>query len=270
MPEGPEIKIITNWLNRVTSGSLIQDCPDTYKKFIGYKAIIGYKIVKVTCKGKQIFFHLNNGVNNFYLNSRLATDGKWSKEKGNYPRFWMKLLTIGEGTVDLFFNDNLNNGGLDLFNEVSFQAKLKKLGPDLLSEDVSYDDYKRVISNNRIKTNYVCNFLVKQQYFSGIGNYLRAEVLYACKIKPDRMLSELTEQDKVNLYNKSIELIKSSYSFKGLTIKTYWAPDGTKGVFPCKVYGKNTDELGNNVVKNKYGKGQGADQYVHWVPQVQI
>ena len=277
MPEGPEVKVICTWLNEYLKDALIVDCPEGYKKKTGYKAIIGYTIEKVTCKGKQLFFHLNkkkdpedsSGSLRFYLNSRLAFDGKWSSTEEGHTRFHMRLSRV-ESSFYIYFDDTMNRGGLDLWTPEEYLAKLNKIGPDLLSENVGYDLYKSKIKNGRIRNNFICNYLVKQQYFSGVGNYLRAEILYACKIRPDRKLFELSEQDVVNLYTKSIELIKLAHSCGGLTIKTFWAPDGARGKYTCQVYNKNKDELGNNVQKDKYGKGQGADQYVHWAPNVQV
>jgi len=71
MPEGPEIKIITDWLSKNFSGTKIINNSK-------YPQINGFFIQTVKCKGKQIFFHLVNGDHKYYLNSRLALEGKWT------------------------------------------------------------------------------------------------------------------------------------------------------------------------------------------------
>ena len=58
MPEGPEVRIITEWLHLTYKLYRITNCCDDYKKVFGYKKIIGYEIEWIGCKGKQIFFKL--------------------------------------------------------------------------------------------------------------------------------------------------------------------------------------------------------------------
>src|SRR5579872_4708961 len=137
MPEGPEVKIITNWLDAYTKGTTIMECPDTYKKASGYSSLVGYMIDKVICKGKQIFFHLKHTLLNktVYLNSRLAMEGKWTPTQESHVRFWFKLFVPGtdtQGTRYLYFCDTRNFGGFDMLDEYGYTNKLKMIGPDLL------------------------------------------------------------------------------------------------------------------------------------------
>jgi hypothetical protein len=56
MPEGPEVKIVTEWLHKTANNYVIIDCPDEYplnsksdyKKSIGYRRLIGNTITSVT------------------------------------------------------------------------------------------------------------------------------------------------------------------------------------------------------------------------------
>lgn len=276
MPEGPEVKIITNWLSAYATGWKILDCADVYKKKTGYASLKGCIIDKVTCKGKQIFFHLKSptGVMT-YINNRLAMEGKWTSTEEAHMRFWFKLKMNTEGTGGtegaedskmLYFCDTRNFGGLDLLSQNGYLDKLSKIGPDLLSGDVTLDEYKSKITYSRIKGKQVCDFLMEQKYFSGIGNYLKAEILYICKIRPDRVLSSLHPVDILNLYNISLYIIKESYSHGGLTIKSFWSPEGKKGMYPCRVYNLSTDQYGNPVVKETYDD----DRNTHWVPAIQV
>eukprot|EP00111_Clytia_hemisphaerica_P019839 TCONS_00058495-protein len=57
-------------------------------------------------------------------------------------------------------------------------------GPDPVYE---YIDFRKNVLNNiknRIFQKSICELLHNQKYFNGIGNYLRAEILYRCKIPP--------------------------------------------------------------------------------------
>lgn len=62
-----------------------------------------------------------------------------------------------------------------------------------------------------------------------------------------RRLKDLSEDDKRNLYEKSLEIIYDAYSYNGL--KSYWDPDGLRGTYPTKVYSMEYCHRGHKVVK---------------------
>lgn len=265
MPEGPEVKIVTNWLSEYCTGKLVVDCCPEYKCKSGYDTVKDSIIEKVTCKGKQIFFHFSikgNGKVDIIYNNRLALFGRWSDIKPeNHLRFWFKL----SGDKYLYFSDTTNFGGLDILSPLAYEMKLKEIGPDLLSEEVSFDLYMKKIRSSRIKNQYICKFLTEQKYFSGIGNYLKSEILYFSKIAPHRTLQTLTDAEIFELYTKSIEIIKLSYSYGGLTIETFWSPDGKRGLYPKVVYDSDKDPSGNPIISSSEYDGKST----YWVPALQ-
>jgi formamidopyrimidine-DNA glycosylase len=107
--------------------------------------------------------------------------------------------------------------------------------------------------------------MMEQKFFSGVGNYLLAEILYACKILPTRLLKDLSDKDKYNLWFYSKKLLKDSYESGGLTIATYFSMTGEKGIFDHKVYMRKTDPLGNPVFTAVFSNKRTS----HYVPAVQ-
>lgn len=277
MPEGPEVKVVTNWLHTYAAGKIITDCCTEYKGKSGYDTVKGSIIEKITCKGKQIFFHFSrNGKVDIIYNNRLALFGKWTSDKPeSHLRFWFKLGNTLDHTTEkikeidttsyLYFSDTTNFGGLDILSPISYEFKLQDIGPDLLSENVSFDLYKKKIMSSRIKNQCICKFLTEQKYFSGIGNYLKSEILYFSRIAPNRTLGSLTESEIIELYTKSIQLIKLSYSYGGLTIDTFWSPDGKRGEYPKVIYDMIKDPLGNPIMKSTEYDGKST----YWVPSIQ-
>lgn len=275
MPEGPEIKIITEWLAKNFTGTKIINNSK-------YPQVNGATIQEVTCKGKQIFFCLTSGTTTTpakaYLNSRLALEGKWTLTEAKHTRFWMYLtrysavydtstqsIKILETPLVLYNDDTRNFGAVDLLDENGFRNKINQIGPDLLSESIDYALWVQKIKNRRIPTKQICDYLLEQKYFSGIGNYLKAEILYRCRIRPDRQLNQLTDDEIKSLFEVSIATIKEAYSYHGLTIRTYWSPEGHRGVFPLKVYNRDIDDNGYKVIKGTFDD----DRTTHWVPEVQ-
>jgi len=232
-------------------------------------------IVNISCKGKQIFFQLvDNTGNVLYINSRLGLEGKWSLKEGNHTRFCLYLyryLTNIKGitkieNVILYYDDSINYGGIDILSEQQYQRKIKEIGPDLLSENINYNIWYNIIKNGRLKQKQICNFLMDQKKFSGIGNYLKSEILYRSKIRPDRVLSSISDDEINTLYNVTLQTIKEAYLAGGLTIKSFWSPDGQRGMFPVHVYKKEIDPLGNSIVAEKFKDGRTS----YWVPKIQL
>jgi len=264
MPEGPEVKTVVDSLNATLKNAQVikvEQLPTSryYNIWIkDKKPQVPFIIKEVKSKGKHIFFHLNNG----YLHSHLIMTGKWLWTEGKYTRIKFHL---NDGRV-LYYDDQRRWGHLDWMNQTQYEAKLKTIGIDLLSEKIGLTQWKKIMRNKRLKKNkQICDLLMSQKYISGIGNYLKAEILYRAKIKPNRTLIDLTEKELEDLYQISLETIKASYESKGLTIATYETPDGQRGCFELMVYNQKVDPLGNEVVKETFQDGR----VTHWVPAVQ-
>lgn len=319
MPEGPEVRSITDKLSERITGMVLTglswDQSSKYSeglpRYDQLRSILPMTVAGVTCKGKQIFFHLAKEylidgrpyTHRVYLNSTLGMEGKWSWSPGNHSNFWLTLGTRRETVprlakesrrdstelsrsddrrspefntdlrpVDLivvgqtvYFDDSRHFGNLTLMSEQDYREKLGKIGPDLLAEDISLEQWTREFRSSRRSGMQICDFLMKQEYFSGIGNYLKAEILYRSKIRPDRTLWEIHDDEMVTILQQSMATIRESYSYKGLTVRSYWDPDGEKGTFPRQIYEKEIDPLGHRVIKSQFKDGRTT----HWVPEVQ-
>lgn len=149
----------------------------------------------------------------------------------------------------------------------------KDVGPDFMHNEVLIDYFTSVIKNKRIKTKKIAELLLEQHRFAGIGNYLRAEILYVSKISPYRQLQDITDKEIKILYKNIVKILKESAEKRGLSFENYLDPNSEMGEFECKVYGMETDPEGNEVIKEKIGtvpKGKDTRRAIHWVPEIQI
>ena len=267
MPEIVEVEIIREWLHRKYQGCIIKNCSR-------YPEILNTVIDNISRKGKQIFFRLlKEDRTCLYLNSRLGLQGKWTAIEENNTRFWMVLnkynidnnLNVNTEILNLYNDDSQNFGDIELFNERQYINKLNKIGPDFLNDKIDIHDWMSKIKNKRISNKQICDYLLEQNHFSGIGNYLKADILYSSKIRPDRTLQSLNDSEIVLLLEKSFEIIKRSQAYGGLTIKSFWSPEGKKGMYPTLVYNKEKDPLGYVVIKSTFND----DRTTHWVPEIQ-
>lgn len=300
MPEGPEVRVICEYLNKVWSNQTIIGMNWDSKSKFNKTGIKGLDLVKLPCKvirvfprGKVIVIEcINSNGETIYMISQLGMEGKWTREKGPHANF--KIL-FGEPTdqkteggktlykiTDIWrYDDTRHFGNFNIYKDLS--EVWKKHGPCLLTtalvsrgilrkEDLSEHEplatkeaWVKSLSNGRLKNKQICAYLMEQKYFAGIGNYLRAELLYRARVRPDRTLSQLSEEEKELLYDTALEQLIISYNYRGLTIKTYWDPEGKKGECPLQVYNQKTDPLGNEVVKERFKD----KRTTHWVPQIQ-
>lgn len=289
MPEGPEVHTIVDQLGPKLIGryllSIKWDTKSKYKDGMTMYDNLSWhlpiRIEDVTCKGKQIFFKLNSEYMiddkhytcNFYINCTLGMEGRWTETPTKHCNLWFELGDVikSENVKILIFEDNLyfedsrHFGNIIILSEPEYIEKLRSIGPDLISDDIKVEEWLSKAKNSRIKNKQVCDYLMEQKYFSGIGNYLKSEVLYAAKIKPDRIMSNLSDVELITILECARHKIKESYQSNGLTIRSYISPNGELGTFKLSVYGKETDPYGNGVVQTMFKD----KRTTHWVPSVQ-
>jgi formamidopyrimidine-DNA glycosylase len=269
MPEGPEVRIIAESLNNQIVGKKIKDIQvyDTYNKgvqnlssFLTYNRIGDgtTAVLNVKCKGKFIYFTLANG---FYIFNGLGMTGRWSWQETSHSR--VKLIFSDKSC--LYFEDMRMFGSLHLFHgEQKLTSRLNKLGPDMF-----YCDQETFLSvlEKKGKARTLPKVLMKQEWLSGIGNYVKSEALYRAKISPTRVIPNVTLGERIELYKAIREVMNESYHSHGLTIRDYVGGlDPESGSFTCQVYGQDADPLGNKVYKVETDD----KRITHWVPNVQL
>jgi len=201
-------------------------------------------ITLVTSRGKKMIIELNNNVR---FISSFGLHGNWSTEIS----IWT-CLCLTFDNFNVYYNDKSNMGLFDvcLYPSSEYEHVFKNVGPDLLTEEVNFDVYKSIISRPRIKHMKIMEFMMEQKYLSGVGAYLRSEILYRCQINPHRILSDLTEQDVYNLFYFTKVTIWESY----------------KGNTNLLCYNRSVDDNNYSIITEK----DRANRTIHWCPSLQI
>lgn len=295
MPEGCEVKCVADTLQFLYANKTIVDLSfdsrsrywmsdrsdikpaqlkilqDFHRGIEELKKLLPLKVLLVRSRGKKIIFELE-GDN--YLVSSLGMEGRWIPSpqvaKGEHSNLWMSFgsmngrLMVIEETA--YYDDSRHFGALEFcFSRVELDNRLSDLGPDMLQDNVTTEMWMSLLRNPRLKNKQICDFLLEQNRVAGIGNYLRAEILYRARIRPNRTLGELSDDEIESLRVHTIATMKESYALGGCTLKSYWDPLGRKGSFKCAVYSQKTDPSGNPVRTDTF-KDQ---RTTHWVPAVQ-
>tara|TARA_Y100001963_G_scaffold50095_1_gene70158 strand:- start:192 stop:1013 length:822 start_codon:yes stop_codon:yes gene_type:complete len=272
MPEGAEVRIISEDLAKKIGTRKIQGISPVSGRYTK-KSISGLhhvhdavkekgsvRVIGVGVKGKLIFFILSDDL--FLLNT-LGMTGGWSEEESH--KYGRVRFDFDVGSP-VFFTDMRNFGTLKIVKgKREFLKKLDSLGPDMLNEDVSFEQFLSALDK---KPHWpICKTLMNQSVVCGVGNYVKAEALYRSKISPHRLVGSLSSSE-ISLLHKEIKgVLSRAYKAMGASIRDYTNLDGKKGDAASQflVYGKKRDPAGNEVIKETTQDGRTT----HWVPNVQ-
>lgn len=267
MPEGPEVKKNTDYLNSTLQDTRIDSVSIVSGRYAKHGPFQGFEMMEeddlfiksVSCKGKFIYFNFSNGAS---LWSTLGMSGTWQKKSTKHTR--ITLINSKKDTVS--FNDIRNFGTLKYTRSPEeLNKKLCSLGPDVLNEEVSVDMFRSRLMSKPNKT--IAESLMNQSVVSGVGNYLKAEILYAAKVSPHRLCKDIDDDEYERLSSACHEITRLSYKLGGATLSTYRQSNGEKGLYSRRfsVYNQKRDPLGNEVIK----EATQDKRTTHWVPKIQ-
>lgn len=290
MPEGVEIRIQVNKLKPVCAGRQIVEIK--WNKSFQKNGAKNVEMVKlpltvndVWCRGKVIVFETTDSTNQkLYITSQLGMSGHWVSEPQKHSNLWFsfgvphtELQGYWQITHTIWYEDQRHFGGIGFYRELNEiwtrhgpclmttvlvnkgHIKSTDLHPD--QKVVSLDYYKNQIQNKRFRSKRIAEFMMEQQRVAGVGNYLRAEILYQARISPFRLLTELSDEEILALYNASLDVMYRSYASKG----GYYVGQDCGAAFEKLVYKKEKDPNGHVVCtladKNK--------RMCYYVPELQ-
>jgi DNA-formamidopyrimidine glycosylase len=278
MPEGPEVRTVAdhlrpNLVNRVITSFYKGERAKT----IGFHNLqCPATIIGVRSHGKKIIIDLSTG-HMMIISLGMAGRVQYTEGDHSHIRFDISdcqinsMFRIMKPVLNLYLNDPRYMGGIDIIPNAGISLYFRDIGPDLmqlaLSEQtwMSLEMWLRIFTQNRLLKRSICDVLLEQDLVSGIGNYLRAEILYYAGIHPERIVETITSDEWDRIRICSHKILYLSYSYGGFTIKDFISPDGTRGGYPAAIYGKTRDPSGHPVIKTKI-----KDRSIHWVPAIQV
>ena len=154
MPEGPEVKRLTNELNEKLSNNIIKDISIiggkySKKSITDMHKLIGLKIMSINCYGKFIYWNFYNS--DIVMFNTLGMTGWWEYNDtldNNVKHNNVKFII---GDIVIYFNDMRNFGNIIVANKEKLQKKLDTLGADILTENIntSFDKFKKRLLKKR-------------------------------------------------------------------------------------------------------------------------
>ena len=233
MPEFPEVYTIVSDLKKHLENSHITkiEVSPYYKiksesdEFI-LEHITGAEIKSITQQGKYILFDLDK----FTLVIHLGMTGKLLiRSPGfNGDKHVRVLFSLVKNNIELElrFIDIRMFGKVMLLTRTGATKLVNKLGPNLLSNALSYENFYAIIKSK--KTN-IKNVLMDQEKISGMGNVYVTDALWIAKIHPLRPTSSINKEDASKLLDACREILQEGIKNRGLTISDYVDAFGKPG-----------------------------------------
>lgn len=182
MPELAELKIMSDYINQNTNNKVFN------KSFHVLKGnnpeqftLLDEFEVKAESFGKELIVKLYNEKESYKISVFMGMSGNWkwveTKNWNDTKYIRMRLDSIDGWSLILYgsyMGPKYRVGG---FTGV-------KRGPD---PTLQFEDFKKKVLDNLDKKLFdkpICEAILNQEYFNGIGNYLRSTILYYLDVNP--------------------------------------------------------------------------------------
>jgi len=234
--EGPQVKLVTERLQRHLQGQVVSDCKTTREHLGTFsESVKGSRVERVFCKGKHIFLEFSG---ERFLQNHLLMRGRWRTIKGRLlllpTEMWL-ALEIGNTTVG-----NINGQVLRVLDADGLQERLDSLGPDVMSADCSEERIAAALDRQEAT---VGEILLDQSVLCGIGNVAKSESLFLAQVHPEALLSHLRPDQVIKLSETIRDVMWESYNAGGRWTHRVYRRAGMK----CY-------ECGNRIAMIRQGK----------------
>ncbi len=195
MPEGPSILILKEKLHQFTGRKIT--LASGYAK-INFSKIKNKKIVAIKTWGKHLFICLSKNI----IEIHLRMFGSYCIN-GRKNHINPKLhLQFSGAEINFYVADVNIIESLDAYDE---------------SADIMSPQWDNKAAKSKLKSfqaTMICDALLNQQIFAGVGNIIKNEALWLSKIHPEDLVSELPAPAISSLIKNCI-----AYAFKFLQYK---------------------------------------------------
>lgn len=264
MPEGPEVYTTAIFLNEIFQGMRLISLEHHTEKCLYGDPSNRYQgvVEQIRSRGKKLIIDLSSGD---YIVVAMLMEGKLHlKPANNHLHVTLTFKDDNGKRVKLYYCESRPFGGIYYCQgKEDLDLCLKQVGIDLIQDNVTLEQWIEKWRSVRSKR-CIAELLLDQTIFAGIGNYLRADILYHAKIHYDNNLETLSNRRLTVLYHSTMLILKKATKLKGLSFKSYSLPDGSRGKYESLIYNRIEDDDGNRVEKVKI-----AGRNLHWVPRIQ-
>ena len=246
MPELPEVEVVKKSLedklkNLTIKRVFINNNKLRYKiDNKNFSKIEGLKIISIKRRSKYLLINLEQNLTilvhlgmtgKFFIfnkNRKYKTSSFYSLKKNENKHDHMTFF-LNKG-FKLLYNDVRKFGFIKLFQSKTIHEcnHLKFLGPEPLTKDFNTSYINNYLSNKKAK---IKDLLMNQKFIAGLGNIYCNEILFLCKINPNRIVKKVNKKEIIKIVRFTKKILKKSISQGGSSIKNFTSADGQNGNF---------------------------------------
>lgn len=224
MPEGPEVRRYADLLAANLEEQQLLLLTTRLKIAKAWLAkngekLFGQTILQIRSHGKHLIARFTGDL---YLHSHLMMWGRWQVTPENpveIDRRERARIVTSRATAILFSAPTFALGQGDPYEQIEI---LQQLGTDILPYPGQGDfDAASFLERLFAPANLDVTIgaaLLNQRILAGIGNYLRAEILFNCRIDPWRTIGELSDKEIDCLCNTIPHFAILAYKTGGFTV----------------------------------------------------
>ncbi|CBL45632.1 Formamidopyrimidine-DNA glycosylase [gamma proteobacterium HdN1] len=215
MPEGPEIRRIADQLSAALLNKPLHEVWFAFPKLQSYSPQLHRsQITGIETRGKALLTHFSIGLS-LYSHNQLY--GRWIISTPDDPitstRSPRVRIAANNVTATLYSASNIE---LWPTNEVQSHPFLQRIGPDVLDKEFTSDQVAHRLLQPHFARRNLGALLLDQSFFAGLGNYLRAEILWRAELSPSSRPQDLTPEKISSLAHAILNIPRLSYATRGL------------------------------------------------------
>ncbi|OCA74300.1 DNA-formamidopyrimidine glycosylase family protein [Chryseobacterium arthrosphaerae] len=236
MPEGPSIILMKENLQPFVGQQVTEASGNAQ---FDKEPFVGQTLLEVRTFGKQTYLVFENAA----IRIHLLMFGSYSIDEQTKPDKSLRLSLI------------FPKGGMYFYT-----CSVKAVEPEFLSSidweaDVMSDQWNPEKAEQKLRSHpkmMVCDALMDQNIFSGVGNIIKNEVLFRIGVQPESLLGNLPAKKRKELIaearNYSFDFLKWKREF---VLKKHWLAH-TRSICPV---------CGQKLIKKQTGKGKRRSFY---------
>ena len=216
MPEGPEIHRAADKIARAIAHQPVEEVYFAFEHLQSSENLFrGQTIISVEPRGKVLLTQFEDGLS-IYSHNQLY--GKWMVCKArHYPETKRQLrLAIHNSRKSALL---YSASDIEVLSpeEVEVHPFLSRLGPDVVNPQTSLETVTAQVTAAKFRRRKLAGLLLNQHYLSGLGNYLRSEILFVARIHPAKRPMDCSESALEALAEAAIAIARQSYKTGGIT-----------------------------------------------------
>lgn len=235
MPEGPSICIAREEMSPAIGKKVLAVSGNSKTPILNLK---GQKLIDIGTWGKHLLLFFTNDVVKIHFML-------WGSYSVDLPKDNRKIrLSLKFSNTTLFFYaSSVKFLEEDVENLYDWSA-------DVMSPSWDFD--KAFIKIKKQLQEKVCDVLMDQSIFSGVGNIIKNEVLFNLRLNPNQLIGKLTDKKKKELIEETHEYTWKFYEWKkNYELKKHWQIMRKKFCPGC----------GGPVTREKTGKRERLSHY---------